>query len=100
MSLTIGVGAVLYAAYLNAYTWVWDNVLECHTSAAGQPFLGCDDDNPANFKELGKPWIGCVWELPPLEHERSAWVRHLIEPERPDLPAYLADALPEGKVGR
>jgi hypothetical protein len=88
------------AAYLNAYTWVWDNVLECHTSAAGQPFLGCDDDNPANFKELGKPWIGCVWELPPLEHERSAWVRHLIEPERPDLPACLADALPEGKVGR
>jgi hypothetical protein len=88
------------ASYLNAYTWVWDNVLECHTAAAGMPFLGCEDTDPANFKELAKPWIGCVWELPPLEHERAAWVRHMLSPDSPDLAAYLADVPPEGTIGR
>ncbi|GII84737.1 hypothetical protein Ssi03_27270 [Sphaerisporangium siamense] len=87
------------ACYLNAYTWVWDNVLECHTAAAGVPFLGCDDTDPTHFKELARPWIGCVWELPPLEHERAAWVRHMLAPDAPLLPAYLADTLPEGRVG-
>jgi hypothetical protein len=87
------------AAYLNAYSWVWDNVLECHTAAAGIPFLGCEDDDPTNFKELAKSWIGCVWELPPLGHERSAWVRHMLAPDQPDLTSYLTDVLPEGMVG-
>lgn len=86
-------------AYLNAYSWVWDNVIEAHTSAAGVPFLGCPDTDPTHFTPLAKPWIGCVWELPPLEHERSAWVRHMLAPERPDLEAYLADRLPEGRIG-
>lgn len=88
------------AAYLNAYTWVWDNVLECRTAAAGQPFLGGDEEEPTRFAELARPWIGCVWELPPLAHERSAWVRHVLDPDRPDLDAYLADVLPEGRIGR
>lgn len=43
--------------------------------------------------------IGCIWELPPLEHERSSWVRHVFAPEKPDLASYLADLFPEGKVG-
>jgi hypothetical protein len=87
------------AAYLNAYSWVWDNVIECHTAAAGVPFLGCPDSDPAHFTELAKPWIGCVWELPPLSHERSAWVRHMLAPDRPDLSAYLSDVLTEPLVG-
>ncbi|MDH2425608.1 hypothetical protein [Sphaerisporangium sp. TRM90804] len=88
------------AVYLNAYSWVWDNVLECHTAAAGSPFLGCDDTDVTHFKQLAKPWIGCVWELPPLEHERAAWVRHLLDPDEPDLDAYLADLPKEGMIGR
>src|SRR6266542_4063793 len=40
-----------------------------------------------------------VWELPPLGHERSAWVRHVLAPAEPDLGGYLADTLPEGKTG-
>ncbi|MEV7968656.1 hypothetical protein AB0O34_22120 [Sphaerisporangium sp. NPDC088356] len=87
------------AAYLNAYTWVWDNVLECRMAAAGVPLLGCDDTDPANFKELAKPWIGCVWELPPLEHERAAWVRHMLTPDNPRLSTYLSDIPAEGMVG-
>ncbi len=45
------------------------------------------------------PWIGCVWELPPILHERDAWVRHMLAPDAPDLDAYLADSLPEGTTG-
>jgi hypothetical protein len=84
------------AAYLNAYSWVWGNVIECKTAAAGVPFLGCPDEDPEHFTELTRPWIGCVWELAPLGHERAAWIRHVLSPERPDLDAYLADVLPDG----
>jgi hypothetical protein len=87
------------AAYLNAYSWVWGNVIECRTSAAGIPFLGCDDEDSTNFKVLAKPWIGCVWELPPMAHERTAWVRHILAPDEPDLAGYLADRMAEGMVG-
>ena len=86
-------------AYLNAFSWVWDNVLECHTAAAGVPFIGCPDTDLTHFAPLPKPWIGCVWELPPLEHERAAWVRHLLATDRPDLDAYLADTFAPGPVG-
>ena len=84
------------AAYLNAYSWVWGNVIECRTAAAGVPFLGCPDEDPEHFAELARPWIGCVWELAPLGHERAAWIRHVLSPARPDLEAYLADVLPDG----
>ena len=84
-------------AYLNVYSWVWDNALHFAGAAAGQPVLGCPDEDPANFVRLeGGPLIGCVWELPPLLHERDAWVRHMLVPGRADLAGYLADSLPEG----
>jgi len=86
-------------AYLNAYSWVWDNVLHFRGAAAGQPVLGCPDRDPTHFVAPDLPWIGCVWELPPILHERDAWVRHLLAPQVPDLAAYLADTLPEGTTG-
>ncbi len=86
-------------AYLNAYSWVWDNVLHFGGAAGGQPVLGCPDDDPANFILPKMPWIGCVWEIPPITHERNAWVRHILAPETPDLDGYLADSLPEGTTG-
>jgi hypothetical protein len=60
------------------------------------PELGCADENPENFTLLDRPWMGCVWELAPFGHERSAWVRHVLRPEAPGLGAYLADVLPDG----
>lgn len=87
------------AAYLCAYSWVWGNVVEYRTAAAGIPFLGCDDEDPENFKLLDRRWVGCVWELAPFGHERSAWVRHMLQPDEPQLAAYLADTLPEGTTG-
>ncbi len=85
--------------FLNAYSWYWDNVLYCRTAAAGIPFLGCPDEDYTHWVELAEPLIGCVWELPPIEHERSAWIRHVLRPAEPDLGAYLADLLPEGPIG-
>jgi len=36
----------------------------------------------------------CVWELAVLDHERRAWVTHVLScPSDPDYHAYLADAL-------
>jgi hypothetical protein len=86
-------------AYLNVYSWVWDNVLHFRGAAAGQPVLGCPDRDPTHFVPTGQPWIGCVWELPPIQHERDAWVRHLLAPDTPDLAAYLVDSMPEGTTG-
>ncbi len=86
-------------AYLNAYSWVWDNVLHFRGAVAGQPVLDCPDRDPAHFIRLDRPWIGCVWELPPIQHERDAWVRHVLAPDRPDLDGYLADSLADGTTG-
>jgi hypothetical protein len=46
--------------------------------------------------ELDRPWIGCVWELSPLHHERNAWVRHILTGDSPDLDGYVADSMPSG----
>ncbi len=88
-------------AYLNVYSWAWDNVLHFAGAAAGQPALDCPDTDPTHFvpvtgTDRDRSWIGCVWELAPLAHERAAWIRHVLAPDTPDLPAYLADALRSG----
>ncbi|MGH4028964.1 hypothetical protein ACQB60_08540 [Actinomycetota bacterium Odt1-20B] len=86
-------------AYLNAYSWVWDNVLHFKGAAAGQPALGCPDTDPTHFITPEVPWIGCVWELPPIQHERDAWIRHVLAPDVPDLDAYLTDSRPGATTG-
>jgi len=35
----------------------------------------------------------CIWELVAIGHERDAWVRHVVRPDRPDTPAYLASVV-------
>ncbi|WP_327086503.1 hypothetical protein OIE66_29750 [Nonomuraea sp. NBC_01738] len=86
-------------AYLLVYTWVWDNVVEVRTAAGGQPSIGCPDDDPSHFAPELRPWAGCVWELPTLEHERRAWVRHMFVKDQPDLDGYLADVREDRLVG-
>jgi hypothetical protein len=61
--------------------------------------LGCPDKDPTHFMVLDRSWIGCVWELPPIQHERDAWVRHLLAPDVADLDGYLTDAMPPGRTG-
>jgi hypothetical protein len=86
-------------AYLVAFSWTWGNVVECRAAVAGIPELGCEDEDPENFTVLERPWMGCVWELAPLAHERRAWARHVLQPQTPDLDGYLADMLPDGMTG-
>lgn len=85
--------------YLCVYDWVWGNTVQVRTAAAAEPFVGCPDDDPAHFVETNRPFAGCVWELATLEHERAAWVRHMLAPHEPDLAAYLADRMPAAGVG-
>ncbi len=35
----------------------------------------------------------CIWELVAIGHERDAWVRHVVQPEPPDFPAYLTSTV-------
>jgi hypothetical protein len=87
------------AAYLSVYTWVWDNVLHVRGAAAAEPELGCPDDDPTHFMILDNNWIGCVWELGPLQHERDAWIRHMLKAAEPDLDGYLADSMTSATTG-
>lgn len=86
------------AALLNAHTRARDNVLHVRGEAAAQPELDCRDDDPTHFIVLDRPWIGCVWELPPIHRDRNAGVRHILLPEVPDLDGYLADSMPSGQT--
>ena len=88
------------AMYLCVYDWVWGNSIRVRTAAAGEPFVGCPDDDLTHFVETNQPFAGCVWELATMEHERAAWVRHMLVPEEPDLESYLADRVPDGPVGQ
>lgn len=80
------------AIWLNLYAWVYGEILHCRVASAAF-------DAPTVFTPLREPLIGCVWELPAVVHERSAWVRHGLRPPEPAVEAYLADFLPEGPVG-
>jgi hypothetical protein len=85
--------------YLCVYSWVWDNVLVGRTASAGLPTLGGRADDLTHYVVNTEPFVGCVWELPAMAHERAAFVRHALLPDEPDVPAYLADLLPDGPTG-
>jgi hypothetical protein len=87
------------AMYLCVYSWVWGNAVHTQGASAGEPYLGCSDKDLTNFVIASEPLVGCVWELPTMAHERTAWVRHMLSPEAPDLDGYLADTLPDGPIG-
>ena len=90
----------LDAVHLLAYTWVWDNVIHCRSASAGSAYLGSVEGNPYEFHDLrNASWMGCVWELAIVAHERDAWVRHMLAPGEPDLGGYLADCLSALMVG-
>ena len=47
----------------------------------------------SDFVEAPSSARACIWELVPMAHERTAWVRHVVQPEQPDVAAYLADTV-------
>ncbi len=47
--------------------------------------------------EVGGPTM-CIWEMEVQAHERAALIRHILDPEQPDVQAYLADQLDNRSV--
>jgi hypothetical protein len=80
------------AIWCNLYSWCLEAIVHCRAASASL-------SAPTEFAPLSQPLIGCVWELPALAHERSAWVRHMVR-QSPDLGGYLDDWLAGGPVGR
>lgn len=59
-----------------------------------QRYLRAPLDRPDRLAVLTTPTVGCVWELAVVQHERDAWIRHVLRrPAEPDVDAYLADVL-------
>jgi hypothetical protein len=57
-----------------------------------QRLLWAPLDRPGELTAYTGDGIGCVWELAVTDHERRAWLRHVLaNPDGPDLEAYLAD---------
>ena len=54
-------------------------------------------DQPTKLDPLPENSAGCVWELAVMDHERRAWVRHMLTGDTADLAAYL-DAAPAAEV--
>ncbi|GLW66804.1 hypothetical protein Arub01_50480 [Actinomadura rubrobrunea] len=55
-------------------------------------------DAPRALRPHPTPAVFCVWEGAVVDHERRAWLRHVLtRPEAPDVDAYLRDTF-EGVV--
>ncbi|WP_440074228.1 hypothetical protein [Streptosporangium sp. OZ121] len=80
------------ALWLNLYTWVHSSII--HGKAAWLTLARPEE----GFRILDEPFLGCVWELPLVAHERSSWVRHMMMGPGLDPRAYLADSV-EATVG-
>jgi hypothetical protein len=81
--------------WLTVFTWSRREILSGVTaSAVREPAGGFGE-----LAESGEPFVGGVAELAVVAHERSAWVRHVLEPDAPDERGYVADLLAEGPVG-
>ena len=54
-----------------------------------------DFETPDNYVRLPREGsMACVWELPVINHERAAWVRHILQQAtQPDWEAYRQDQL-------
>ena len=68
--------------------WVGENMLRHHVWAASH-------SAPTQFETLkGSDMSMCVWEMAVLQHERAAWLRHVLTADgRADPAGYLADVL-------
>jgi hypothetical protein len=74
------------------YDW-WSGENEIHQRLYSAPL-----DEPTRLAPHLSPAIFCVWEGAAVDHERRAWLRHVLaRPEGPDTGAYLQDFF-EGRV--
>lgn len=53
-----------------------------------------DENPPRDFGNAPAGLFQCVWELRITQHEREAWLKHVLNnPKGPDLVAYLSDQI-------
>ena len=76
------------AVFILLDLWVDQNMLRHHVWVA--PLL-----TPTAFEPLeGTGITMCVWEMAVLQHERAAWLAHVMKRSAgPDVASYLADVL-------
>jgi hypothetical protein len=68
------------------YDW-WACENELHQRLYSAPL-----DSPGTLRAHPTPAIACVWELAVIDHERRAWLRHVLtRPDGPDVGAYLRE---------
>jgi hypothetical protein len=48
-----------------------------------------DWDDLTTLVEAPAHATACIWELVAMGHERDAWVRHVVQPDIPDIDAFL-----------
>jgi len=89
-SLTIHPGRE--AVFLLLDVWVGENMLRHHVWVSGK-------GDETIFESLWPTDVAmCVWEMAILQHERAAWLRHVLtERGEGDIDGYLADVI-EGEV--
>ncbi|WP_440074227.1 hypothetical protein [Streptosporangium sp. OZ121] len=80
------------AGWPNLRTWV------CGSIVHGKAAWPAPARPEAGFRILDEPFLGRVWELPLVAHERSSWVRHMMTGPGLDPRAYPADSV-EAVVG-
>jgi hypothetical protein len=74
------------------YDW-WAGENEIHQRLYSAPL-----DDPDAMRPHPTPAVGCVWELAVLDHERRAWLRHVLTRDGgPDVGGYLRDRF-DGEV--
>jgi hypothetical protein len=74
------------------YDW-WAGENEIHQRLYSAPL-----DSPQTLRPHPTAAIACVWELAVLDHERRAWLRHVLaRPDGPDPAGYLRDRF-DGEV--
>ncbi|WP_259781062.1 hypothetical protein [Aestuariispira ectoiniformans] len=82
--------------YLVYHTGEDGNWLLLRTWTQGDIVAGLiSADHGCGFKTLEVPCIECVWEAVISQHERDAWVRHMMSGQT-DADGYLADKLADG----
>jgi hypothetical protein len=70
------------------YDW-WAGENEIHQRLYSAPL-----EEPGALAVHPTPAIFCVWEGAVVDHERRAWLRHVLaRPAGPDVAGYLADRL-------
>ena len=67
--------------------WVGQNMLNSHVFVVRHGRPGVPE------KISGDGLVACVWEMEVMNHERMAWLNHMMKPMMPSFANYLKDTI-------